>query len=164
MIARLAPIYRFNPHHSVGAGFLWQGNYSPSASNETRLFLQYVFQHGSVEDSSFLHRFRAEHRNLNVTDDKAYRLRYQIRTLHSWFENKNLRALLQNEIFFNLNTTAIAGPVSGFDQNRLLLGFNYAWSSAMNSDIGYMYNFMRKPRSASDRNNHIFYYCLNANL
>lgn len=164
ILARLAPIYLFNSNHSVGVGFLWLENYSPSANNETRLFLQYIFQHGSLGRSNFFHRFRAEHRNINITEDKAYRLRYQIRSLHAWFKNKNLRALLQNELFINLNTTDVSGPVAGFDQNRLALGINYAWSTTVNSDIGYMYNFVRRPRALSDRNNHVFYYCLNANF
>jgi hypothetical protein len=164
MIARLAPVFNINSHHQVGAGFLWQGNFSPSASNETRLFLQYIANYSLFEKSSFIHRFRFEHRALSTTLDKAYRLRYQLRTLHSWFSDSNLRFLLSDEVFFNLNTTALAGPVSGFDQNRLVVGINYIWAKNLNSDIGYMYNHIKKPRSVENRDNHIFYYCLNANF
>lgn len=164
MIARLAPIYKINSHHSIGGGFLWQANFSPSASNETRLFLQYIFEHGIGGGSTFVHRFRAEHRSINTTLDKAYRLRYQIRTLHPWFGNNQLKALIADEIFINLNTTAIAGPVSGIDQNRFIFGVNYAWSKSLNSDVGYMYNLVRRPRAFDDRSNHIFYYCLNASF
>lgn len=164
MIARLAPIYVINSHHSVGAGFLWQGTYSPTASNETRLFLQYIFNHSAGGSSAFSHRFRAEHRAINTTFDKAYRLRYQIRTLHAWLGDPNFRLLLADEIFFNLNTTAITGPVSGFEQNRFILGFNYIWSKNLNSDFGYMNNYVRRPRAIEDRTNHVFYYCLNASF
>lgn len=164
LLARLAPIYVINSHHSIGGGFLWQPTFSPTTSNETRIFFQYTYNHAVGGGSLFLHRFRAEHRSINTTFDKAYRLRYQIRSLHSWFDSLSLKVLLANEIFFNLNTTAIAGPVSGFDQNRLILGFNYQWSKNLNSDIGYMYNYVRKPRSIEDRHNHIFYYALNATL
>lgn len=162
IIARFAPIYTINSYHSVGFGFAWFGSYTPIASNETRLFLQYIFSHGAGGSSLFAHRFRAEHRALNTTIDKAYRLRYQLRSLHYWLGSSNLRLLLANELFFNLNTTAISGPVSGFDQNRLILGFNYLWSKSLNSDFGYLNNYIRRPRSIEDRTNHIFYYCLNA--
>ncbi len=163
-VARLAPIYHINSQNSVGAGFLWQPSFSPSASNETRIFLQYIFNHNVGTKSNFIHRFRAEYRAINTTLDKAYRLRYQLRTLHSWFDNSNFKALLANEFFFNLNTTAVTGPASGFDQNRLYVGFNYQWAKNLNSDVAYLFNYVHKPRSVSDRQNHVLFYSLSASF
>jgi hypothetical protein len=163
-VARLAPLYHINSHNTLGGGFLWQPTYLPSASNELRLFLQYIYSHGVGESASFIHRIRFEHRDINTTVDKAYRVRYQLRTLHSWFDNSNLRALLSNEIFFNLNTTSVSGPVSGFDQNRIYIGFNYQWNKHLNSDFSYLYNYVRRPRAVDDRNLHVFFYGLNASF
>lgn len=162
LLARLAPLYHIDSHNSIGAGFLWQPTYLPSGSNEIRLFLQYIYSHGAGSGSSFTHRLRLEHRDISTTPDKAYRARYQLRTLHSWFRSPSLRALLANEVFFNLNTTVITGPVSGFDQNRLFLGFNYQWNKYLSSDVAYLYNYVRRPRAIDDRNLHIFFYALNA--
>lgn len=164
LIARLAPIYQINSHSSVGAGFLWQPTYSPSASNETRIFLQYIYNHGVSTNTAFTHRFRLEYRAIDTTMDKAYRVRYQLRTLHSWFSGPSLKFLLANELFFNLNTTVITGPMSGFDQNRLFLGFNYQWNKNISSDVAYLYNYVHRPRAIEDRNNHIFFYALHTSF
>lgn len=162
IITRFALIQEITKDFSLGAGFLWQPNYSPSAFDETRMFLQATLNQSIGSTSVLSHRLRLEDRNLSNTSDIAFRLRYQLRSLHDWFNDPNTRFLLSDEIFINLNTTETAGPKTGFDQNRLYVGINHQWKPGISSDFAYLFNYVWRPRSAEDRINHIFFYALNA--
>ena len=161
IITRLAIVQSLSKDISVGAGFLWQPTFVPSFVDETRLFLQVGLNHSVGATSWFSHRIRLEDRNLGNTSDTAFRVRYQMRTLHDWFNDSATRFLLSNEIFVNFNTTQPAGPMSGFDQNRFYVGLNHQWKEGINSDFAYLFNYVWRPRSTSDRINHAFFYALN---
>lgn len=163
-IGRAAALYTLDSHWTVGLGILWQPTYVPSFVDESRFFIQVNLNQQPFTSTSVSHRLRLEDRNLSSTADTAYRMRYQIRTLNSWFDQSSWRVLLANELFYNLNTTQPSGPVSGMDQNRLYLGFNKKWSDSANSDFAYLFNYVRRPRSPEDRFNHAIFYALNASF
>jgi len=162
-IARFALQYQIGSFNA-GAGSLWQTSFFPAKKNEVRHFLQGVYSHTGFIASDFSHRVRVEERSFNDSTQKFYRLRYQLRSTHSWFDSDELRALLANEIFLNLNSSEKSGPVSGLDQNRFFVGVNIRWSDKAASDLAYLFNYVKRSASQEGLINHILFYSLNINL
>ncbi len=48
-----------------------------------------------------------------------------------------------DELFVNLNTVDW-GPVAGFDQNRVFVGFGYTFDSTFRTEIGYMNQYINR--------------------
>jgi len=163
-IGRFAVQYQVG-QMSLGVGTLWLTNQIPRAFQEVRPFFQSIYVHRASESSQLSHRIRFEIRNLpHLQRDPFYRLRYQLRSTHSWLKSEKVRVLLADEVFFNLNSGLDSGPVGGFDHNRLFTGITVHWSENSFSDFAYLFSFVSRSRHPEDLINHIIFYSLNVNF
>ena len=62
--------------------------------------------------------------------------------------------VMSDEYWVNLNN-ANWGPQRGFDQNRAFVGLGYNLTKEIKSEVGYMNQYLNRPLTPIDRNNHI---------
>lgn len=153
LLIRPAAYYALTPHLTVWAGYAWQPAFQPVYVNENRIWQQ--VQHDDYCGSfRLINRSRLEERMVEGTSGTAIRFRQMLRSLYALDEKREWNALVQEEIFFNLNTLT-KGSRAGLDQNRFSIGANHKFSSLFSMDVAYMANFVRRPTSDSDRFNHV---------
>ena len=100
-------------------------------------------------------RSRFEQRFVETGEDTGLRWRQFFRAQKSLPTNVPLTLVLWDEIFFNLNDTDW-GQNSGFDQNRVFVGFGIKGSPSARwrTEIGYLHQAINQG-GATDRANHI---------
>ena len=135
--------YRLDPHHAFHLGYGFQHVLPPLAgqpTNENRGFQQYTFDettpYGDLKLSS-----RLEERTVNIESGLALRVRQQFQFTRPLTPEWYLVGI--DEVYFNLNTVSW-GPATGFDQNRLFLGFGYHFTPEIRGEIGYMNNYINR--------------------
>lgn len=155
--------WNLNDNLAVWAGYGWIHTAPLAGDNfdEHRTWQQLTWSHGN-EAWTFAFRSRLEQRFLETGADTGWRFRQLVRMQHHLPELPRLSFVAWDEIFFHLNDTDW-GAVSGFDQNRLFVGFGWKHqpNSRLRTEIGYLNQVIDIP-SGADRVNHLlsinFYY------
>jgi hypothetical protein len=154
LLLRTAVGYRFADKASAWFGYAWTPTLEPSYRTENRIYQQLLM----ADDFSFgrlTSRTRLEQRWIGSTSGVAVRFRTLLRDQIPVSKDGNWRAVVQDEIFANLNSPR-GGPVSGFDQNRFFLGVNRLFDEHLNVDFGYQMQFVNvRGSGVSDQINHI---------
>lgn len=148
---------------TVWGGYGWIHT-SPVAGDdfdEHRIWQQLTWSR-SHEAWTLALRPRLEQRFLETGDDVGWRFRQLVRVQNDLPNLPRLSFVTWDEIFFNLSDSDW-GARSGFDQNRVFVGFGWKHrpESRLRTEIGYLNQTIDSPSSA-DRVNHIlsinFYY------
>jgi hypothetical protein len=97
-------------------------------------------------------RGRLEQRFFNNLSGTIVRSRYRLKAVHPLWSSR-WYAVGSEEVFVNLNGVG-AGPVSGFEQNRLFGGVGVRLGQRVRVETGYMWRHSEK-RDAPDESDHI---------
>lgn len=154
LILRTALGYRLAPAWSVWFGYAWTPTFQPRYQDENRIYQQLLY--GS--DFSFAHvssRTRFEQRWIEGVSGTALRLRSLLRGQRPLGSEGIWSLIVQDEIFFNLNTPASTGPEAGFDQNRFFAGVGRKINPHVSIEAGYQMQFIDSRTPADNRINHI---------
>jgi hypothetical protein len=119
---------------SVWIGHAYLETRLPNKFSEYRTFLQ-SSHNLDVFKIAFAHRFRLEQRKFSRYAHISHRTRYKIRFMRILFEAIELNYVVQNEIFYNINTIA-NNSRGGFEQNRLYFGLNKNLGESHSVEIG----------------------------
>lgn len=135
LLIRPALGYVVTPRLSLWQGYAWVTNYRPEFRGEHRIFQQLVY---TRKFSSFhiMNRSRLEERIIQRGQGTGIRARTMLRANIPLESAPLWSFVVYDEIFVNL-TTVGNGPLGGFDQNRLFLGFNRTLTPEIKMDIGY---------------------------
>lgn len=126
--------YQINPEVSVTAGYIHQ--YSETIENtrvsENRPYEEITLKN-KIRKLSIAHRYRIEHRwiNKNGSTDFSNRMRYRLMISYPLFDK--FYGVFFDEVFINLQE-----PI--YNQNRLHLGFGYAFYPNLKLELGYLKN------------------------
>ena len=148
--------YGVGENSALWAGYGWIRT-SPITGNdfdEHRIWQQWTWSK-SLAPFKVAARTRFEQRLLETGDDTGLRLRQFIRGQKSLGKCSPFTFVVWDEIFVALNDTDW-GARSGFDQNRVFVGFGvkqYPWSN-LRTEIGYM-NQTVNVNGPANRSNHI---------
>ena len=105
-------------------------------------------------DLSIYNRVRLDERFVEDVSGVVLRFRYRLRGTHpigrsSWY------GAISDEVFTNLNDRG-AGPVSGFEQNRLRLAAGARFLGRLRAESGYEWQYAES-RTGSAVNRHVFF-------
>lgn len=135
-------------------GYGWMPQLEPRYRNEHRLWQQVQKEFKDENDNRYSLRFRLEQRNFQAVSEWVHRARLQGKAVLPVFANSSTQLVLSQEALFFLNT--VRGTAnSGFDQSRTFIGANFKISEILSSESGYIFNYVRRPRSPEDRINHV---------
>jgi len=149
LIVRPAIGYRLNSKVSIWQGYGWTPLLEPSFADEHRVFQQLLFEDKRGE-VGIMNRTRLEERFIEGAGGTSVRLRNMLRLTHPISPDKRWLVVGYHELFWNLNSTD-AGPVSGFDQNRLFLGVSRQVNPELRVETGYLLNHINSPRTSDNR-------------
>jgi hypothetical protein len=119
---RLAYGYQIFEKHSFWIGYAHLVTREPSAFFENRGFLQWLHQ-DKFKKLKITQHVRVEERNFSRFAKLKQRSRYKLRLQYPIYEKFKIYGVLQNEIFYNLNTIS-SNNKAGFEQNRFAPGIN----------------------------------------
>ena len=146
-----------NKNSALWAGYGWIRT-SPLGGGEDfdehRIWQQWTWSK-EVRPFKVAARTRFEQRLVETGDDTGLRLRQFFRIQKTLPTALPLTLVCWDEIFFDLNDTDF-GQRSGFDQNRLFIGFGVKRlsSSRWRTEIGYLHQAVNS-NGPTDRSNHI---------
>lgn len=141
---------------TVWAGYAWIRT-SPIMGDdidEHRIWQQWTTSR-TIDSYKFASRTRFEQRFIESTDDTGLRLRQFFRGQKELGCDSRRTFVVWDEMFFALNDTDF-GQRSGFDQNRLFIGFGFKQhaSSTWRVEIGYL-NQTINQQGPIERCNHL---------
>lgn len=154
LLLRTAVGYRFAKNASAWFGYAWTPSIEPQYRTENRIFQQLVMG-GDFSFGKIMSRTRLEQRWIGETSGVALRFRTLLRDQVNISDDGKWRAVVQDEIFFNLNSPT-GGPQAGFNQNRFFVGLNRLVNQNLHIDFGYQMQLLnRRGPGQSDKINHI---------
>ncbi|NND96799.1 MAG: DUF2490 domain-containing protein [Pirellulaceae bacterium] len=138
----------------AGYGWIRTSPFTGDDFDEHRIWQQWTWSK-ACQPMKFAMRTRFEQRLVETGDDTGLRLRQFFRVQRSLPGCPPLTLVAWDEIFFGLNDTDW-GQRSGFDQNRVFVGFGIKrfHSSRWRTEIGYMNQFINQD-GPINRSNHI---------
>jgi hypothetical protein len=119
--------------------------------DEHRVWEQVAIARSFAELSVGL-RGRLEQRFINHLGGTIVRNRYRVKAVHPLWDSR-WYAVGSEEVFVNFNGLG-AGPVSGFEQNRLFGGIGLRLGQRVRVESGYMWRHAER-RNAPDQSDHI---------
>ena len=122
--------------------------------DEHRIWQQWTWSQ-KLDPFKFAARTRFEQRFFESTDDTGLRIRQFVRVQKNLGPCSKRTLVVWDELFIALNDTDF-GQRSGFDQNRVFVGFGFKrhHSSPWRVEVGYM-NQAVNQRGPTDRSNHV---------
>lgn len=128
--------------------------FSKTTFNERRVWQQLLlndkFSFGTVSNRS-----RLEERLVpSLGDDTSLRLRQMFKVWIPLTAAPAYSVVASDEYYLNLNN-ADWGPRKGFDQNRAFIGMGYDFDKEIKTEIGYMNQYINRPLTSINRNDHI---------
>jgi hypothetical protein len=140
-----------------GKGFTFDLGYdylhSFSSSTEHRIW-QAAQHHFQWRKLSIANRIRLDQRFVEDVDGVVVRFRYRLRTTRK-IGDTNWYGVISDEVFTNVNDQG-AGPISGFEQNRLRFAFGNNFMKRLRVESGYEYQYTQS-RSGTDTDIHMFF-------
>ena len=128
--------------------------FSKTTFNERRLWQQLLwsdqFALGSISSRSRLEERVAP----RLGDDTGMRFRQMFKVSIPLPSAPVYSLVMSDEYWVNLNN-ANWGPQRGFDQNRAFVGLGYNLTKEIKSEVGYMNQYINRPLTPVDRNDHI---------
>ncbi|MEO6421929.1 MAG: DUF2490 domain-containing protein [Candidatus Nitrotoga sp.] len=149
--------YEINNTTSVWAGYALIPTaepFSKTTFNERR-FWQQLLWNNKFSFGSLTSRSRLEERLApRLGDDTSLRFRQMFKISVPLTAAPAYSIVASEEYFLNLNNNDW-GPRKGFDQNRAFIGIGYNFNKEIKSEIGYMNQYINRPLTSVNRNDHI---------
>ncbi len=111
-------------------------------NNTTSVWLGYALVH------------TAEPFSKTTFNERRLRLRQLFKVWVSLTAAPGYSVVASDEYYLNLNN-ADWGPRKGFDQNRAFIGMGYDFDKEIKTEIGYMNQYINRPHTSINRNDHI---------
>ncbi|MBY8977080.1 DUF2490 domain-containing protein [Rhodobacteraceae bacterium NNCM2] len=130
--------YLFDDHMIFGAGYKFTEK--PGKPNENDIFQEFTYKHG-VADFALEHKFTLEERFVEDVPGILPRVTYTFGV--SYPLNKTVYLKASEQARFNLRDTG-AGPVGGFEQNRVFAGLGFRVDHRVKIELGYLWRYERE--------------------
>ena len=131
--------YELTKQHSLWLGYGWIYTTKPFSNqsfDEHRLWQQYLFMQEYALGKISV-RTRLEERFIEGTSKTGFRLRELIKIQRPFVHTMPFYIVGSNEIFIQVNNTIKTGNNSGFEQNRLFIGFGFYPEKKWSLELGY---------------------------
>lgn len=126
------------PPFSMGLGYDYVYSYAANSSTEHRIWEQAGLKI-DLDDLSIGNRLRVEERFIEGVSGVVVRARFRLRLAHP-LGDSDWQVIGSNEVFVNLSNRG-AGPVSGFEQNRLFGGLGRTLWNDVRFEFGYQWGY-----------------------
>lgn len=156
-VIRVQGRYKINDKLETGAGFAY---FSVSTQDPEATFDFQVPEYRGQQDISWKETFNEIGLNQRLQLEERYvhnasktellpgtiffwRIRYRLQVDYSLWkkENRNLKAVVSDEILFNFGKNIIKNH---FDQNRIYTALNYAFNKNIAVELGYLNSFQKR--------------------
>ncbi|WP_392537603.1 DUF2490 domain-containing protein [Legionella sp. 227] len=137
--------YALTDNLSIWIGYAWIYTGKPNTPNpfeEDRIWQQLLWTKTN-QYLTFTSRTRAEQRFLENNPKTAFRLRQLIKISFPFKHFDKMSFVTSDEVFFHKNNF-VGTNSSGFDQNRYFVGLGYKINPLLNTEIGYMNQYIRR--------------------
>jgi hypothetical protein len=150
LILKPGGYYRFSKLLKFGLGYKYQKKHEKS--NEQDIWQELYFTPSGLK-WSWTHQVRLEERFIDDLNGVIPRLRYLVHIKHPLGTTGNRYFAFSEAVRFNL-TDKGAGPVAGFEQNRIYFGVGFKTTRRLNIELGYLWRYERK-REGPDASDHV---------